>query len=196
VFEQMFQTLGPLRAQFLLGRASYEATLFPQAEENFLGVLRLDPNFPGARLELGKVYISLRRPDDATRQLQAVLKQNPADADAGYFLGAVLVQADRYAESISYLERATKAKPDFWAPFFYLGKAKLRLNEPAAAVSLLERAVKLNSDDATAAYLLGQALEDCGRNEEAKRAFQRVRELQAAAAADSPADDRRVAGAR
>lgn len=195
VFEQMFQTLGSVRAQFLLGRASYEATLFPQAEESFLEVLRLDPKFPGARLELGKVYISLRRPDDATREFQTALKENPADADAGYFLGAVLVQADRYAEGISYLERATKAKPDFWAPFFYLGKAKLRSNQPAAAVSLLERAVKLNSDDATAAYLLGQALEDCGRNEEARRAFQRVRELQAAAAV-SPVDDRRVAGAR
>ena len=106
------------------------------------------------------------------------------------------MQADRYAEGVPYLEKARKARPDFWAPFFYLGKAKLRLSEPAAAVSLLERAIKLNSGDATAAYLLAQALEDCGRNEEARRAFQRVRELQSAAAGVSPPDDHRVAGAR
>jgi len=196
VFEQMFQTLGPVRGQFLLGKASYEATRFPQAEESFLEVLRLDSNFAGARLELGKVYVSMRRTDDAMRELQLALKEDPSDADANYFVGGLLVQTDRYAEGIPYLERARKAKPDFWAPFFYLGKARLRLNEPAAAVPLLQRAVKLNSDDATVSYLLGKALEGCGRDEEARRAFQRVRELQAAALGATALDDRRVAGAR
>ena len=43
IFQQMFEAAGPVRAQFLLGKAYYEATLFPQAEESFLEVLRLDP---------------------------------------------------------------------------------------------------------------------------------------------------------
>ena len=86
-FQQMFEAAGPLRAQFLVGKAYYEATLFPQAEESFLEVLRLDPRFPGARLELGKVYISLRRTDDAIRELEAVLKDNPGDARCELFPG-------------------------------------------------------------------------------------------------------------
>jgi tetratricopeptide (TPR) repeat protein len=196
VFAQMLQAAGPVRAQFMLGRANYEAALFPQAEESFLGVLRLDAGFPGVHLELGKVYISLRRTDDAVQQLKLALEESPGDPDASYFLGGVLVQAGRYAEGIPHLERARTAKPDFWAPYFYLGKAKLRLEHPAEAVVLLQRAVKLNPDDASAYDLLGRALEACGRQTEARQALAKLRELRAQALKTASADDSGVAGAR
>jgi tetratricopeptide (TPR) repeat protein len=196
IFQQMFEAAGAVRAQFLLGKAYYEATLFPQAEESFFEVLRLDPKFPGVHLELGKVYISLRRTDEAIRELELVLTQVPGDADASYFLGGLLVQEGRYAEGIPYLERARKVKPDFWAPYFYLGKAKLRLEQAAEAVVLLQRAVKLNPDEASAYYLLGRALENCGREVEARQALRRVRDLRAAAIEATTLDDGKVAGAR
>jgi superkiller protein 3 len=196
IFQLMFEAAGAERAQFLLGKASYEATLFPQAEENFFEVLRLDPKFPGVHLELGKVYISLRRNDEAMRELELALKENPGDADASYFLGGLLAQTDRYTEAIPYLERAKKAKPDFWAPYFYLGKAKLRLEQPAEAVVLLQRAVKLNPDDASAYYQLGRALQACGREAEARQALRRVNELRAAALEAATIDDGKVVGAR
>jgi superkiller protein 3 len=196
IFQMMFEAAGAERAQFLLGKAYYEATLFPQAEESFLEALRLDPKFPGVHLELGKVYISLRRNDDAVRELQLALKETPGDADASYFLGGLLVQTDRFTEAIPYLERARMARPDFWAPYFYLGKAKLRLEQPAEAVVLLQRAVKLNPDEATAFYQLGRALQACGREAEARQALRRVSELRAAAVEATTIDDGRVAGAR
>jgi superkiller protein 3 len=195
IFDLMFEVEGPVRAEFLLGKAYYEASLFPQAEESFLEVLRLDSGFAGAHLELGKVYISLRRTDEAIRELQLALKENPGDADASYFLGAVLVQAERYLEGIPYLERAKTAKPDFWAPYFYLGKAKLRLQQPAEAVVLLQKAVKLNPDEASAYNLLGRALEACGREAEARQALNRVRDLRTGALEAATVDDGRVAGA-
>lgn len=196
VFEQMFEAAGPVQAEFLLGKAYYEATQFPQAQESFLKVLRQDPKFPGAHLELGKVYISMRQNDEAIRELQAALKDNPDDPDASYFLGGVLVQDGRLAEGIPHLERAKTAKPDFWAPYFYLGKAKLRQELPAEAVVLLRRAVKLNPEEASAYQLLGQALKATGRPAEASQAFRRVQELRAGAMAPAAVDDRRVAGAR
>jgi len=195
IFNLMFEAASPARAQFLLGKANYEATLFPQAEEAFFEALRLDPKLPGVHLELGKVYISLRRTDDAIQELELVLKDNPGDGDASYFLGGLLVQEGRFTEGIPYLERARKAKPDFWAPYFYLGKAKLRLEQPAEAILLLQRAVVLNPDEASAYYQLGRALEACGRESEARRALLRVRDLRAAAL-EAATPDGRVAGAR
>jgi len=196
IFEQMFDAAGPVRADFLLGKAYYEATQFPRAEESLLKVVQLDPDFPGVHLELGKVYISLRRTDDAIRELELVLKKTPDDPDASYFLGGVLVQEGRFAEGIPHLERAKTAKPDFWAPYFYLGKAKLRLDQPAQAVTLLQRAVKLNPDDASASYLLGRALQACGRETEAREVLRRVSDLRAAALDAARLENGKVAGAR
>jgi len=196
IFEQMFEAAGPVRAEFLRGKASYEAAMFLPAEECFLQVLRLNPTFPGVHLELGKVYISLRRTEDAIRELKLALQENQGDPDASYFLGGLLVQEGRYAEGIPYLERAKTAKPDFWAPHFYLGKAKLRLEKPAEAVVMLQRAVKLSPDEASAYYLLGQALQACGRGPEARQALSRVRDLRAGALENFTLDDGRVAGTR
>ena len=195
VFEQMFAAAGPVRAEFMLGRAYYESTQFAPAEEHFQHVLQLAPDFPGVHLELGKVYISLRRTDEAIREFELILKQNPDDADAHYFLGGVLVQSSRFAEGVPHLLRAKAARPDFWAPYFYLGKARLRLDQAADAVPLLQRASKLNPDDASVFNLLGQALEACGRTAEARQALRRVNELRSASLEPANADNK-VAGAR
>lgn len=195
VFEQMFDAIGTARAEFLRGRAYYESTQFAQAEESFLHVLKLDPAFPGVRLELGKVYISQRRTDEAIHQFELVLKQNPDDADAHYFLGGVLVQAGQFTEGIPHLVRAQTAKPDFWAPYFYLGKARLRLGESADAVPLLQKAAKLNPDDASTYVFLAQALQASGRAAEAHEALGRAEELRAASLEAASADSK-VAGAR
>jgi tetratricopeptide (TPR) repeat protein len=194
-FQQMFDAAGPVRAQFLLGKAYYEATLFTEAEQSYFEVLKLDPGFPGVHLELGKVYISLRRTEDAFRELESVLKDRPSDADASYFLGGLLVQEGRFAEGIPYLERAKKTKPDSWATYFYLGKARLRLEQPAQAVTLLQKAVELNPEEASAYFQLGRALEACGRGPEARRALLKVRDLRAAAL-EAATLDGHVEGAR
>lgn len=196
IFAQMFEAAGPARAQFMLGRAYYEAAIFEPAEESFREALRLDPNLPGVHLELGKVFISQRRTDDAVRELQVVLKENPSDPDANYFLGGVLVQLEsRYSDAIPYLERARKLKPDAWAAYYYLGKAKLKLEQPAEAVLLLQRAVALNPDEASAYYQLGLALQSCGKATEATRALRRFRELRAAETDSIKLDDSHVSGA-
>jgi tetratricopeptide (TPR) repeat protein len=185
VFQQMFAAAPPAQAQFLLGKANYEAALFPQAEESFLAVQKLDPSFPGLHLELAKTYISERRSDDAIRELKHVLEENPSDEDANYFLGGLLVRDNRDAEGIPFLDQAKKLKPDSWAVYFYLGRAKLHLNQTAEAVGLLERAVELNPDDASAQYQLGRALQADGQKLAAARAFDRARSLKADALNDT-----------
>lgn len=177
VFNRMFEVAGPAQAQFLLGRASYEAKIFPQAEESFLEVRKLEPNFAGLHVELAKVYISERREADAIRELKAALKQNPTDEDACYFLGSLFVRDGQDAEGTPYLEKAKKLKPDSWAVYFYLGRAKLNLGEKTEAIALLRRAVELNPDDASAQYQLGRALRADGQTAAADKVFARVHAL-------------------
>jgi len=186
IFENMLEVAGPAQAQFLLGRASYEAGLFPPAEESFLAAQRLDPDLPGVHVELGKVYMNQHRAEDAIRELGLALKENANDQEANYFLGSLLVEVARYADAIPYLERAKELKPDSGAAFCHLGIAKLRLDRPAEAVVLLQRAVALNPDDASAYYVLGQSLKACGRETESRRAFLRVKELKTGSDATVP----------
>lgn len=177
MFHRMFEAAGPTREQFLFGQASYEAAVFPQAEESFLEVLRLDSQFPGIHLSLGKVYISERRNGDAIKQLEEALKENANDEDANYYLGSLLVQQSKYEQGMAYLEKAKKLKPDSYGVYLYLGKAKLHAGRAAEAVGLLRKAVELNPDDASAEYTLARALQRSGQTAAAKRVFARVRNL-------------------
>ena len=177
VFEQMFALAGPAKTQFLLGRACYEAALFDRAEESFLEVRKLNPDFAGLHLELGKLYISQRRTADAIAELQLALKESASEEDANYFLGSLLVQENRCQEAIPYLEHARKLRPDAWGIYLNLGKARLQLDQAAEAIPLLQRAVELNPDDSSAYYQLARALQAGGRKAEAGRAFRRAQEL-------------------
>jgi tetratricopeptide (TPR) repeat protein len=177
IFDQMFKAAGPVRAQFLLGKASYDAALFSQSEESFLQVLRLDPQFPGVHLELGKVYISERRTTDAIEQLKVALGEDTSKEEANYFLGSLLVRENQCEQGIAYLEEARKLKPDSYGVYLYLGKARLRLGQAADAAALLRKAVQLNPNDANAELTLARALKISGQETAAREAFDRVRSL-------------------
>jgi tetratricopeptide (TPR) repeat protein len=179
VFNRMFEIAGPARTQFLLGKASYEAALFPQAEENFLKVLTLDQHYPAIHLELGKVYISERRNNDAIKHLKEALSENPNDEQANYYLGSLLVLEDQYEQGVTYLEQAAKSSPESYGVYLYLGRAKLHLGQTAQAVRLLQKAVELNPDNASLQYTLGRALKRSGQEREAAKAFEQARRLDA-----------------
>ena len=193
----MFEAAGAERAQFLLGKANYEATLFPQAEESFLEVLRLNPKFPGVHLELGKVYISLRRTDDAIRELELVLKENPGDADASYFLGGLLAQDGPLHGGDSLPREGAKGEARLLGALFLFGEGQTQAGaagggrgaaaeggevEPRRGVGLLPART-------------GAARLADGRWKPARRS-NGSRELRAAAQDATTLDDGKVAGAR
>src|SRR5579883_877536 len=156
-----------------------------------------DPRFPGAHRELGKVYVSMRKNQEAEKELRLAAEQDPKDAVAVYFLGGLLVQSERYAEGVPYLEKARSLDPDSWATYLYLGKAKLKLHENADAVRYLEQAADMNHDEASVFYLLASALRATGRDQEAKAALRRVAELHTnSIELDRKMHEAMVAGAR
>jgi Flp pilus assembly protein TadD len=141
---------------------------------------RLDPDLPGIDRELGKALVSLRRFEDAIRTLDTALSRNPSDAEAQYFLGAALVQEGRLDPGITLLEKAKAARPDFWGTYYYLGKANFGTGDLVNAITLLKTAARLNPGETTVFYLLSRALHKAGRQDEARKAAQRLAELEAA----------------
>ena len=62
-----------MQAHFLLGKAYYDGARFAESRESFLRVLELEPAFPNAQLELGKVLVSLREPERARAAFLAAM---------------------------------------------------------------------------------------------------------------------------
>jgi tetratricopeptide (TPR) repeat protein len=169
----------PAQASFLMGRATYESGLFEESAVHLRKALDADATIPGGHRELGKTYISLRRPEPAMAELKLAIAADPADSEALYFLGGALVQEGSFDTAIAPLEKARILSPDFWGNYYYLGRVRLSQQKPQEAAKLLGQASRLNPNESAVYYQLARALKLCGRNEESLRALAKVKALKA-----------------
>lgn len=172
-FEKMMRSVSPARANFLMGKASYETQRFDDAASYFRKSIDADASLQDTHRELGKTLISLRDDEGAEKELRLAGQDDP---EAVYFLGGLLSQK-KPEEAIPLLLRAQRMTPDFWGPLYYLGRVYVELGRTREALPLLERAAKLKPDESQVQYQLGRALQKLGRAADAKAAFARVREL-------------------
>lgn len=174
-FGNLVKVLSPQQAHYLAGKAYFETSNFEEAERELL----LAGNAP---LELGKTYLSLRRPAEAARALRETLRATPSDVDAQYHLGALLVQeTTTEAEGEKLLAEVRRRRPDSWGAHYYLGKLRLAQKRPLEAVTLLETASRLNAEQAAVWFQLTQAYRQANRPADARRASARLTTLKQSA---------------
>jgi tetratricopeptide (TPR) repeat protein len=178
-FTRVFAGAPEAEREFLFGEAYLDATDYPSAVQSFESTLSNNPNFAGARRELGRAYLGMHKNDLAEQELKLAIKADPNDASALYSLGALLVQLSRWSEGRTVLEQAQKVAPDSWATAFYLGKADLELKDTAEAEKQLRRSAELNPDEPGGSYLLARILRAQGNAAEADKWMQRVAALHA-----------------
>ncbi len=178
-FAGLLGSATPAQSRFLLGKARYELGEFEEAARE----LEQASELPGAARELGKVYVSLRRNDDAERWLRKAVEQDGGDTEARYFLGGVLMQQDRAAEARPLFESVERDRPQFWGGHYYLGRLRLDAGNPAEAIGYLETAARLRPEEAAVFYQLGRAYRAAGRLQDAEAALERLGTLKAQAAA-------------
>ena len=167
------------QANFLMGRAAYEAGLFEDAAGYLVKALAADSKIAGGYRELGKTYISLRQPEAARSALKLAISADANDAEALYFLGGTLVQDGNFEVAVGPLEAARALNPDFWGNYYYLGRVRLSQQKPREAAQLLSQASLLNPEEAAVYYQLSRALKMSGRTDESQRALAKVKELKA-----------------
>jgi tetratricopeptide (TPR) repeat protein len=171
-------SLPPAAASLVSCKLHYVSERLEEAGAECRETLTIDPSFPGTHLEMAKVLVAQRSPD-AAQELTAAIREDPSDPEALYDLGVALAQEGRTEEGLNYLERARRLDPGFWGTYFHLGKIRLGLHQAGQAVPLLQKAADLHPGDFAVFYELGRALMATGKTEEARRAMERVRELQA-----------------
>src|SRR5882762_3728940 len=87
------------RAHQALAENYFVLRQMPQAEKEFLEVLRLRPNTPELHRELGMVYASSSQWTKAEEQFRAESKMQPGNAEAAYRLGTALLQQGKAREA-------------------------------------------------------------------------------------------------
>jgi len=150
VFATLFEDAGTkAQANFLVGKAYYDSARFAEAEQAFKEAEGADPRLRGVHLELAKVYISLRRYEEARKSLAWALQMEPSAlpmptaADAGPIIKSSWFDLFKYPRSliVSWLGNAGAQTGVYgitlWAPSLFVLLLKATPQEAAKMMILL-----------------------------------------------------------
>lgn len=167
------QFLAPAKLIRVDAKESYIRGLLATAPEQKLKWLQqavaLDPSYPSAQFELGKLYLSRKDYKLAQECLGRVPAASPDYSSARFRMGLASFKSADYGGAAGYF-REVSIKVPLSEVFNNLGAAESRANQPHA-VEDLKKAVEGDPNDPLYAYNLGLLLYKSGRFEEAATAL-------------------------
>ncbi|MEM9533831.1 MAG: tetratricopeptide repeat protein [Pseudomonadota bacterium] len=117
------------------------------ARENYLEVLRANPDDFASQYNLGLCYRGLGRSDLAADQFRQVVEQHPERTDARQNLGYALRRLGKPSEALTQFQAALEEKPDDPQLLANLAGAAKDLGESAQAMAYYQRALTLAPED-------------------------------------------------
>ena len=113
------------------------------AERAFLESTRVAGASAPGLLELGDLYLELRRPDESEKRFRQALELRSDSAFAHYGLGVALSMQGRSDEALAALRKATEIAPRDPAPLQALGRLHAERGEWDLALSRIDEALAL-----------------------------------------------------
>lgn len=160
------------------GLALKDLARYDEAEPELRECLRRKPDFPIAFDALATVLLHSKRFEDLQKLADNYRHDYPSDFRGFYFAAAALDGLTDFDEQMApLLSRSIQLNSNFAAAHGLLGKMKMRAAGPKAAIPHLEEAVRLRPDYSPAVLQLAQAYQRGGRESDAARVFQTLREL-------------------
>jgi Tfp pilus assembly protein PilF len=148
------------------------------AEREYRAALDKRPGTAYIMNALGDLMRHKARYEEALGWYSKVLAKDPGNYDALYGTAVSYKYSRSAEEAVPWYRRALKADPTSIAAKMALGQALLLTGKAREAVPLLEEAATAAPNFRRLQFLLGRAYQSVGRPEDARRAFDRVRELQ------------------
>jgi tetratricopeptide (TPR) repeat protein len=150
---------GSAEVQRAWGRWLYGTGKLEEAEAALKQAVKLRPDFAGAYLDLGDLYLQgLKRPAEAAQAYRKAVELAPAHPGARFGLARALAAQGKTAEAIAALEEAARLAPENPAPLLALGRLQLAQGSPASALAAFDRAAALQPGLAAAQAGRGDAL--------------------------------------
>jgi tetratricopeptide (TPR) repeat protein len=168
-------------ARYALGRVHYFNARYEPARELFAAMVERNPANYRAWDNLGLALEGAGQNEAAVkahlRAIELVSKAHP-DYDWAYGnLAELLMKMGENRRAFDLAVEAAGRGPGNARNFYLAGKALTRLEQWEKSLRWSRRAIELEPEYPEAHYLLGMALRRTGREEEARREFERTKEL-------------------
>jgi tetratricopeptide (TPR) repeat protein len=157
--------------------AFFEQQDFRSAAPLFERVEESDPGRTDALLLAAKARVNIQQYETADRHLRKYLESHPRSSDAWYLLGFVLNRENKAKESLEVYSKAASLSAPTGDDLKIAALDYELLNDNADAIHWLEVAVEKDAANKEAWYYLGRAYYTASRLPAARRAFDRVLEL-------------------
>ncbi|MDY3555204.1 FG-GAP-like repeat-containing protein [Gemmata sp. JC717] len=120
---------------------------YAAAQKEFEDAIRLAPDAPFAKINLGIALFNQNTPEAITRATSTfgeILAADPNNRHAHFCLGIILMDRGRTAEAYAHFEAVSKLDPDDAHTWFRLGSTHPAGRQSPEARECFERALKLN----------------------------------------------------
>jgi tetratricopeptide (TPR) repeat protein len=98
------------QAHYVLGLAGRAENNLDEAAAAFTRVLQIDSSDPGAKVQLGQIYLQQRRFDEALKLFQEALAAEPHNVTAAYSVSLALTRAGRTDEGRAAMQQFEKLR--------------------------------------------------------------------------------------
>jgi tetratricopeptide (TPR) repeat protein len=172
------------RALDLLGMLRAQRQRNAEAEALFKRSMQVKPDFAGARIHLGLLYLQMSQTEQAITELQEGLRLAPDRNEAKAALTTAFRDQARAAlaggnaeKALAALISARKLTPEDPDLAFEFGMVALRMSLLSDAIRAFQQTLEARKDDPLALYALGRAYMESAKFDDARQQFAHYLEL-------------------
>jgi Flp pilus assembly protein TadD len=151
-----------LNAYDYMARAQLTQGDTDAAIASYTKALKIAPNRDDLHMQLGKIFTTLDRYDEAREQYELAVKYNPSSANR-YALGQGYLGAGQFSDAIQQFEQVRQLGPKEPFGYFGLGQAYARQGDHNAAIRAFQSAIAIQYDYLDAYSEMGYAYVDSGQ---------------------------------
>jgi tetratricopeptide (TPR) repeat protein len=164
---------------YVLASAHVSKKEYEAAGKLFQALLKKHPDDSVLNYAMGSVLFLEVKLDEAATCLQKSIHAQPNQNAAYYYLGLIAEGKGENDRAIATFQDLSRRYPDYSPAYEALGAILLKQRKYPEAQTALEKAVLLDANSVKAHYQLGVLLGRIGRQDDANKEFEIVKELNA-----------------
>jgi Flp pilus assembly protein TadD len=160
-----------------IGVAYMNQQRFADAQKQFEGALKAQPDYTLAKLNLGISFLSQQKSEEAKKALQEASEKRSRDPYTWYNLGLVykdIGEQERAIEAFRHVTQIVPAEPD---AFYFIGYLNTQLQKYDLAISAFQSALEAFPFHASAEFGLARAYQRKGDAENARNHLQKFQKI-------------------